>query len=244
MKSLSLILFSIISYCSIGQVRVGSIEFSGRVTHMYDAENYQIEIPFERQNTQGVLGKIYFDSTHLEIDFLATIAYNLNVTYKKEKEWVLYLERFGSNKKAKTVLYEDLEVFIFDSLSFNFDTIKVIASYPCHLATYELAGIPYEAWFCTDIELGGNLLPIPTEIAGTCLEFTLPMDIADVKYTATTVNSTPPKPERFEMVLPHAYVLEGEPLFPVTEPTRKEPSERTSLPPIPPPPPPMRVEED
>lgn len=240
MKSLLILVFSAIAFCSFGQLNMGTIHYSGRVTHMYNAEGYQIEIPYERQNTNGMMGEIHFDSVNLEVDFMASIAYTLNITLQKEKEWVLYQERFGSDRTALTVLYDDLDIYQFDSLSFNRDTVRTIAGYPCHQVNYILEGIPYEAWFCADIELGGNLLPLPNEITGACLEFTLPIDIADVKYTATKVDSTPPNPDRFEMTLLFKDALVGEPLFPLMEPMEfKSENEQFESPP----PPPMRVTE-
>lgn len=242
MKSLLILIFSALACCSFGQLASGTIHYSGRVTHMYDSEGYRIEIPYERQNTNEILGAIYFDSVNLEVDFLATIAYTLNVTLQKEKEWVLYQERWGSEKTAQTVLYDDMQRYTFDSLFFNKDTVRSIAGYPCHLAVYVLAGIPYEVWFSEEITLGGNLLPVPDKILGACLEFTLPLEIADVKYTAHMIDATAPNPTRFEMLLFYTDALEGEPLFPIVEPAPKKTQQHDRTLEIPPPPPP-RVEE-
>ncbi len=241
MKHFFILTFLSFTFSSFGQLDAGTIHYTGRVTHMYDAEGYQIEIPYEKQNSNEVFGEIYFDSLNLKIDFIATIVYMLNVTLQKEKQWVLYHKRFGSDKTAETVFYDDLLVYQFDSLSFHLDTVRTIAGYSCHMANYYLTGIPYEAWFSTDIHLGGNLLPIPDDIRGACLEFTLLTDIADVKYTAKTVDPTPPKASRFEMVLLFKDALKGTPLFPLVERIYDTPT-TTSIPETPPPPPPMRVE--
>lgn len=201
----------------VAQNKQGTIHFNGRVIHMYNEDNYQIKIPYESQNTNGMAATIYFDSSACEVDLIASIAYTLNVTHQKEKEWVLYLERLASDARAETILYSDMKTLVFDSLELNYDTTRSIVGYTCNLARYQLNGINYEAWFTKDILLGSNLLPLPNEIDGTCLEFTINMDIVDVKYTAFDFDEMTPNANRFEMIIPENYSLYGEPLFPVKQ---------------------------
>ena len=51
---------------------------------MYE-NGYQIEIPYEQQNTSGVFAEICFDSINVEVDLIATIAYTLSVTHQKQE---------------------------------------------------------------------------------------------------------------------------------------------------------------
>jgi hypothetical protein len=199
-------------------------------------DDYQIEIPYEQQNTNGILAEIYFDSSNVEVDLVATIVYTLNVTHQKEKGWLLYMERYGSDKIVQTTSYDSMEVFVFDNLEIKYDTTKVIAGYTCNFAQYELAGIEYELWFCNDFNIGSNLLPLPDEIPGACLEFTIQLEIADVKYTASGIDLTAPNPDRFNMVIPSGYVLEGKPLFPVEQTKPKQIEREFTDTEIPPPP--------
>lgn len=232
------ILFSFTSVIALGQIKEGAISYTGRVTHMYDGEGYQIEIPYEKQNTKDVVAEIYFDSINNKLDLMATFAYTQTVIHQKEKGWVLSHERFGSERTVQTTTYDEMKVFDFDSLEFNYDTTKLIAGYSCNVAYYKLAGIPYEVWFCKDIDVGSNLLPVPDEVPGAYMEFTFQLDIADVKYMATAVDLNAPNPMRFEMKIQGGYELEDEPLFPVEQPPAFEVKkrERTSTE-IPPPPP-------
>lgn len=217
MKQYLTFLFCLLCFYALTQNNQGTISYNGRVTHMYDEDNYQIEIPYEKQNSKGVMAAIYFDSSNIKIDLMATIAYTLTVTHQKEQGWLLYLERFGSKTVAKTTMYDDMEIFVFDSLEFNYDTTKTIAGYSCKLARYQLAGIKYELWFTNEINLGSNLLPIPDEISGACLEFTIQLEIADIRYTAYEIDLNTPNPKRFEMVIPEKYILTEEALFPVKQ---------------------------
>ena len=130
-------------------------------------------------------------------------------------------------------------MFEFESLALNFDTTKIIAGYTCNLAKYQLAGIEYNLWFCEDFDIGSNLLPIPDEIPGACLEFTIQLEIADVKFTATDVDLTTPNTNRFKMLIPSGYVLEGEPSFPVEHAKTWEIDRGRIDSEIPPPPPPI-----
>ena len=238
MKYCLTFLFIIGYFVTFSQINQGTISYNGRVTHMYE-DDYQIEIPYEQQNTNGVLAEIYFDSSNVEVDLIATIAYTLNVTHQKEKGWLLYTERSGSSKTVQATMYDSIEVFVFDSLVFNYDTTKVIAGYACNLAKYQFAGIEYELWFCKDFNIGSNLLPVPDEIPGACLEFTIQLEIADVKYTASGVDLAAPNPNRFKMVLPGGYVLDGEPLFPIEQSKTRQIERGHNDSEIPPPPPPI-----
>jgi hypothetical protein len=239
MKHILAFLFCIGGLFLLAQNNQGTISYIGRVTHMYDEDDYQVEIPYEQQNTNGVMAEIYFDSSNIELDLIATIVYSLNVTYQKEKDWLLYLERNGSNKTVQTTTYDGIEVFVFDSLEFNFDTTRIIAGFSCNLARYIFAGIEYELWFCKDIHLGSNLLPVPDEIPGACMEFTIQLEIVDVKYTASRVELTAPDPNRFEMIIPNEYKLEGEPLFPIQQSKIHKTEGEQIKSKIPPPPPPI-----
>lgn len=221
----------------VGQINQGVIRYEGRITHYFDQNEFCLEIPEEQQKINSA-AVIYFDSTNIKLDLLATIVYSSVIIHEKEKDWLLYLHRDGSERYAYTLRYNDIKGTIFDSITHNHDTVKVIAGYTCHLTKYRLGELEYEAWSTNEIELGSNLLPIPDEIAGACLEFTLRFRKVNAKFTATSVDFTKPDTVLYKMVIPAEYFLEDAPLFPVIQ-TKQTPVLNQELPPgIPPPPPP------
>lgn len=239
MKLSTLFLFLLFQFKLLGQQTHGTVHYKGRVTHLLKSDNEKQEIPFDQQRTDQVFADIYFNENFVELDAIMTIYFSQNTTYNKEKDWLLNIAHEGSNKTVETIQLKDLAKLPFQNLEFRRDTTRYLAGMKCHLATYLYNNKRWEVWYTNDISFDANLLNIPDEIEGACLEFTLHLNNLDILYSAYLIERSEPNPKRFEMTIPIGYELKENPLFPVQ--TTTIPSGNTtgksSPPPTPPPPP-------